>query len=87
MMELAQLTQDILGGFWKYYCCSRNLGEKINHKRLHRIYKESFPFAVRRRNGFRKGYGLFGGAPNVHPHLEYRLYEGCIDQRKKVPQF
>ncbi|MCG7280505.1 hypothetical protein MHJ94_04260 [Chryseobacterium taklimakanense] len=41
MMELEQLTQSHpREGFWKYYYRLRNRGEKINHKRLHRIYKE-----------------------------------------------
>ncbi|MEC5158879.1 putative transposase [Chryseobacterium sp. MP_3.2] len=41
MMELEQLTQDYpREGFWKYYYRLRNRGGKINHKRLHRIYKE-----------------------------------------------
>ena len=41
MMKLEQLTQSHpREGFWKYYYRLRNRGEKINHKRLHRIYKE-----------------------------------------------
>lgn len=41
MMELEQLTQNHpREGFWKYYYRLRNRGEKINHKRLHRIYKK-----------------------------------------------
>lgn len=41
MMELERLTESHpREGFWKYYYHLRNRGEKINHKRLHRVYKE-----------------------------------------------
>lgn len=38
-MELSQ--QHPREGFWKSYFRLRNQGEKVNHKRLHRIYKKA----------------------------------------------
>lgn len=39
--QLEQLAVDHpIEGFWKYYNRLRNRGEHVNHKRLHRIYKE-----------------------------------------------
>jgi len=41
IIELEKLTQSHpREGFWKYYYRLRNRGKIINHKRLHRIYKE-----------------------------------------------
>lgn len=39
LMELSQ--QHPREGFWKSYFRLRNQGEKVNHKRLHRIYKKA----------------------------------------------
>lgn len=39
--ELLKLSQDHpREGFWKSYYRIRNSGQKVNHKRLHRVYKE-----------------------------------------------
>lgn len=40
-------------GFWKSYFRLRNQGEKVNHKRLHRIYKQA-GLAIRRKGKKRK---------------------------------
>ena len=32
--------QHPIDGFWKYYGRIRNAGDIVNHKRLHRIYKQ-----------------------------------------------
>lgn len=39
LMELSE--QHPKEGFWKSYFRIRNQGEKVNHKRLHRIYKQA----------------------------------------------
>jgi len=40
-------------GFWKYYNRLRNQGEKVNHKKLHRIYKQA-GLSLRRKSKKRK---------------------------------
>ncbi|MEC5396104.1 IS3 family transposase, partial [Bergeyella sp. RCAD1439] len=41
------------GGFWKCYFRLRNQGQKVNHKRLHRIYKNA-GLSLRRKSKKRK---------------------------------
>jgi putative transposase len=40
-------------GFWKCYFRMRNRGEKVNHKRLYRIYKQA-GLSLRRKSKKRK---------------------------------
>lgn len=41
MQRLEKFAQEYpREGFWKCYYRFRNSGDKVNHKRLHRVYKQ-----------------------------------------------
>ncbi|AZI19819.1 transposase [Chryseobacterium taklimakanense] len=90
MMKLEQLTQSHpREGFWKYYYRLRNRGEKINHKRLHRIYKEmKLPLRrkVKKRLAARVKTPL--EVPETFTHTwSIDFMSDVLSKRKKVPQF
>lgn len=74
-------------GFWKYYYRLRNRGKKINHKRLHRIYKEmKLPLRRKVKKRLPARVKSPGGA-GIYSHMEYWFYERCSLQRKKFRSF
>lgn len=63
-------------GFWKCYHRLRNQGEQVNHKRLHRVYKEA-GLSLRRKSKKRKitRIKVSRNPKNLWKKLEYGLYE------------
>jgi putative transposase len=87
MEKLEQLAKEHpREGFWKCYHRLRNAGNKMNHKKLHRIYKQmGHALAPQSKETFAgQGKRTAAGAREVHPYMEHGFYERCIDQWSKI---
>lgn len=73
MGQLEQLDKDYsVGGFWKCYYRLWNTGEVINHKRLHRIYKDGDATLPKGKEmSACQSKRTTGGIREIYSHLEY----------------
>ena len=71
MEQLEKLAkQNPVEGFWKCYYRLRNAGNVINHKRLHRMYKQ-MGLPLRRKVKKRLPARTIGYTAGIHTYLEH----------------